>query len=157
MGWVQDLIGWKPEPGAPVEVISTPMELPQITLDHSYDLVMAALTLWREARGEPREGKVAIWHVILNRINAGWGNTVVDIVLAPKQFSCYNLDDPQVNLYPKHNDPAWLECWSVVNGEDANPVDGAKNYFNPDGADPAWAKQLVEVARIGRHVFYRDP
>jgi N-acetylmuramoyl-L-alanine amidase len=160
MGWVQDLIGWKPtDNGNPPEAptIATAPSIETASLNNQYDLIMAALCIWREARGEPREGKVAVFWVIKNRVAAGWGPTVLDVILAPKQFSCFNADDQQVALYPKHADKDWVECLGVVTGNDPNPIGPAKNYFNDAIADPAWAKSMIEQARIGRHVFYRDP
>lgn len=69
----------------------------------SRDRITAALTLWGEARGESREGKVAVMWVIRNRAEADlhgdskpdwWGESIRDVCLRPGQFSCWNKGDP---------------------------------------------------------------
>jgi len=51
------------------------------------------LTLLGEARGEPIEGQVAVANVIMNR--AKLRKQIIKVVcLSPKQFSCWNANDP---------------------------------------------------------------
>lgn len=59
-------------------------------------------TMWGEARGEGVEGMRAVGHVIMNRVqNKRWGDTIKEVSLARKQFSCWNPDD-QNYLKIKH-------------------------------------------------------
>lgn len=53
-------------------------------------------TIWGEARGEGREGMIAVAWVILNRASIGgwWGNSIETVCLKPWQFSCWNANDP---------------------------------------------------------------
>jgi len=62
--------------------------------DHELDIL--AKTLWGEARGEGREGLIAVAWVIKNRAdNPGWWGKSIELVcLKPYQFSCWNADDP---------------------------------------------------------------
>lgn len=59
------------------------------------DLNYMTATIWGEARGEKStEAMEAVGHVIKNRRKTGrWGETIQDVVLARKQFSCWNPDD----------------------------------------------------------------
>jgi spore germination cell wall hydrolase CwlJ-like protein len=125
-------------------------------LNKSYDLIMGALTVWKEARGEPLEGKRAVYHVILNRMKAGWGATVLQVVTARYQFSCWNADDPNVNKFPDAKDPSWLECLEVILNPGEDNTQGAKHYFNPKIVTPSWSLKMVLSLKIGNHAFYRD-
>jgi spore germination cell wall hydrolase CwlJ-like protein len=133
--------------------MSTPIE----ELNESYNLIMGALTVWREARGEPIDGKRAIWAVIKNRVKAGWGATVLQVVTARYQFSCFNRDDPNVTKYPDPKDPAWLECLEAVTTNGPDITSGAKWYFNPAIAHPTWADRMIRTLSIGNHDFFREP
>jgi len=65
--------------------------------------VLLRLLLWGEARGEmdnqrdlDARGMYAVGRVALNRSHySRWKNmTLRDVILEPKQFSCFNQDDP---------------------------------------------------------------
>jgi len=60
------------------------------------DLDFLALTLYGEDRGNPvDEGILYIAHVILNRRDRdGKDASIQSVVLSPKQFSCWNISDP---------------------------------------------------------------
>lgn len=69
------------------------------------DLDALARTLWGEARGEPRPGRVAVAWVIRNRAQRtnlpffagpllGRAGAVQRVCHAPWQFSCWNKGDP---------------------------------------------------------------
>jgi len=60
------------------------------------DKRIMALTDYGEARGEKREGQIAVGSVILERVeHRGWdGKTIQDVCLMPGQFSCFLPDDP---------------------------------------------------------------
>ncbi len=59
------------------------------------DVDALALTLFGEARGEPLEGKAAVASVVMNRVKHPdrYGDTIRDVCLQPKQFSCWNGGD----------------------------------------------------------------
>ena len=58
-----------------------------------YDL--CARTVYGEMRGAPRVSQVAAVHIIYNRWKSGkWGRSIGSVVLAPRQFSVWNDDDP---------------------------------------------------------------
>lgn len=127
-------------------------------LGESYELIMSALCLWREARGEEYRGKVAIWWVLKNRLASGrWGRTLPRIVTAPWQFSSFNRDDPNSVKFPMPEDVTWQECLDVVCSEEPDPTNGAQFYFASSiAARPSWARKMTLAGIIGRHEFYRE-
>lgn len=131
-----------------------------------------ALTLWREARGEELDGIRAVRGVIMNRLADGrWPNTLAEVVLQPRQFSCFNPDDPQCSKLPMPGSPgwsAWQKCVQVASepfDSMTDPSKGANHYHDKSIAPPyrAWlgvtarASQLEAklTAAIGRLRFYK--
>lgn len=141
--------------------------------------VLGALTVLGEARGESHEGKFAVSHVICNRMKKS-GRNVVDTVLAPMQFSCWNHSDVNRLFLEEtiHKQAAniqlglWASCWTAFVESQAGTVPdntaGATHYcvsiiWGVDDSGrrrPRWhsrqeieAGRTKETARIGSHVF----
>src|SRR5262245_37669606 len=64
-----------------------------MTVEALSDLELLILTIIGEARGEPIEGQVGVACVIRNRVLT-YNRSYSAICLAPKQFSCWNDNDP---------------------------------------------------------------
>ena len=134
-----------------------------MTTAESYDHVMLAVAIWREARGESRDAKRAVAHVILNRIqDPRWPDSAVEVVTQPRQFSCFNAGDPNATKFPtpkRASDwAAWMECCSVVDELEADydPTGGANHYHSlPAGAEPDWAMPDKLTLTVGRLQFYK--
>jgi len=133
-------------------------KIPLSALNESYELIMGALCIWREARGEPREGKVAVWNVIKNRVaSKRWGPTITRVVTARWQFSAFNDGDPNTTKFPAVEDVAWQECLEVVIGNGAPDItQGAMFYFNPKIVMPPWSRTMIKTGSFGNHDFYRE-
>lgn len=113
------------------------------------DEVLLARLLYGEARGAPREVKYAIANVVLNRAErpCWWGRNVREVILAPRQFSCFNIDD--VNRH-KLLDPTryeqpevWQECYNVARealSQRHDTTRGATHYFDSSITTPRWAR-----------------
>jgi hypothetical protein len=127
-----------------------------------------ARTLWGEARGEKRAGRVAVAWVVLNRVRAqkkAYGLTIEAVCLKPKQFSCWNANDPNLPKLKKvtSTDAVFAECLAIASDAVMNrltppdPTHGAKHYHtDPIPKPPKWSMGKVPSARIGRHVFFND-
>jgi spore germination cell wall hydrolase CwlJ-like protein len=132
-----------------------------MALQDEADLGFFALTLWREARGESREGKIAVAHVIMNRIaSPTWGNSMMSVLFQRLQFtSLTHASDPQLSVWPKDADPSWQECLEVASGvlEETIPsnVEKADSYHDISIQPPSWATTQAFVKQIGRIKFYR--
>lgn len=101
-----------------------------------------------EAKGEPYEGKVAVAHVILNRVeDEHFPDTVSEVIYQPGQFQ------PVAN--GSINEPPDEESVKAV--EEALANRGKNNrslyFYNPDTSTDTWifSRQTLEV--IGNHVF----
>ncbi len=131
-------------------------------ISQNYGLFLAALCIWREARGESREAKVGVAQVIFARVaDPRWPNTPGEVVLQKLQFSSFNKTDPNSWKFPTPADSAWLESCDVVQA--TRPILGlpeAKEWANhyhslPEGQEPSWADPTKLTATIGAFRFYR--
>jgi len=133
---------------------------PKRTIEAQRELTLLALCVWGEARGEPNLGKSAVAHVVMNRWRLGtFGKTLRDVLLKPKQFSCFNADDPNRNKLLKIKaSETWNQCFNAAlgayGGIDPDPTRGATHYCGIN-SNPGWRKLMLETARIGGHVFLR--
>lgn len=114
-----------------------------------------AICIYFEARGESREGKIAVGHVILNRVQAT-GSSIKDVIYKPWQFSWANQGArPAIGNYDAFIDcmEAAIDCFEErLEGKNLN---GADHYYNPAQANPSWADGMQEIAVIGHHRFMK--
>jgi len=129
-----------------------------------------ALCLYGEVRGEPIEGKIAVASVIINRFGKGnwYGKSLRDVILKPKQFSCFNESDPNrkklemiaqnfdeyLHSYEHLRECYWvavgfLDCWLTSNV-------GKSTHYNTKSCDPKWDDNMKLVATIGNHEFFME-
>ena len=121
------------------------------------DLQCLSKNIYHEAGIESQEGMFAVAQVTLNRLRDGrWGKTVCSVVYSPAQFSW--------TLYPKiRNEKPQGELWersqivarSVL--EQGYRVPQLENaiLYHADYVNPYWAKAVVKMQQIGRHIFYK--
>lgn len=120
-------------------------------------------TLAFEAPHEPDEGKAAVIHVIINRMQSKrWGDNVKDVVLQRWQFEPWMTRRKEMERLPA-SDPRYRDAAritdAVLAGQLPDPTDGATHFLNPKvvrnrrgGSLPSWARG--EGLEIGRHTFY---
>jgi len=124
---------------------------------HSED-ILAALTIYLEARGESFAGKMAVAAVIRNRMNHKYHSdgTVKGTVLRAKQFEPWIGRSPEEVRF-NHNNRKMREsllAWELVQ-DGRNVVDGAVLFYNPTLVNtPRWAEVYQKVAKIGGHEFF---
>lgn len=105
---------------------------------------VAALTIWKEARGEPFRDKLGIAYVILNRAAhpRWWGGSVLEVCMKPSQFSCWNDNDPNYLLKPDDRDASWHDAryaWELARtGGLPDPTHGADHYHTIS-VQPGWS------------------
>lgn len=138
-------------------------------LRFAQDMVIDVLarTLWGEARGEGRQGMVAVANVVLNRVQIArahngywWGNDIIGVCHKPFQFSCWNKDDPNYRLLLRvdETDADFTTARSVatlaVAGQLRDITLGSDHYHSLS-VSPYWARQQSPLVVIGQHVFYK--
>ena len=153
------------EPTLPSQTSTKPtVDNPKWTGDFNDDTEQMILTraLYGEARGETKDGKIAVGWVIKNRAEhpRWWGNSYHSVILKPKQFSAFNEDD---NNRPLVEEPLldenWYESYEVANQIINNQVndltEGADHYYSISISSPYWADETKFTTQIGNHKFYR--
>jgi hypothetical protein len=98
-----------------------------------YPYFLAALCVWREARGQSIEARRGVWWVLQNRVGKlGFRPSLTRVVLQPFQFSSFNAHDPNVTKFPNEAVPldwqAWQEILDIAESPDADPTGGAVYY-----------------------------
>lgn len=124
----------------------------------AYPDVIAAVTIWREARGESRDAKRGVAWVIFNRTqDKRWPGNAAAVCQQPKQFSCWNPDDPNYAKWPAFMDDVFESCCDAWDERGPDPTGGANHYHSfRDPADfPKWADPAKATVRIGAFTFYR--
>lgn len=125
---------------------------------------LMALTVWREARGEQHDARVAVAQSIAIRVAhpRWWGRSVDEVCGKPYQYSSLtDPHDPQLaKSWPKVKDSSWLECvgiaWDVMSGAALNPFPTGTHYHDVSlpGPPPAWGPTPRYLGQIGRLKFY---
>lgn len=130
--------------------------------DPKTEISCLALNIYHEARGEPGEGKLAVGHVVMNRVeDARFPASVCEVVKqggwkrrARCQFSWWCDGRP--------DDPSELPAWEdslyharqVLWRATEDPTSGAL-WYHADHVAPSWRKQMIKGPKIGKHIFYR--
>ena len=132
-------------------------------IDITEEIACLALNIYFEARGEPDLGKIAVAHVVLNRVaDRRFPTTVCDVVrqggeepLHRCQFSWWcdgRSDKPR-------NARSWKEVKAVAHrvywGFSPDPTAGAL-WYHADSVSPSWGKVFDRGPKIGQHIFYLD-
>ena len=141
---------------------------------HLPDDRLLALTIYGEARGESRDGKIAMASVVLERVDhRNWdGDTIHAVCLMPWQFSCFLPGDPNFPQLARiaedfdaalQKSAALVVCHDIARGVldgriPRDPIVAATHAVQYCTVDcrPKWAAKMREVAQIGRHIFYAE-
>lgn len=144
--------------------------------DLDRDILIAAMTVWQEARGEGPDGIRAVAHAIMNRHEAGkWYSrkTIAGTCLLAYAFSGWMTTDSnhEASAEVPMVDPIMTLCVdevsNAVGGLTKDPTGGATHYFAAGTPEPLWVSgrnangaQVTEPAtyltRIGKHLFYKN-
>ena len=120
-----------------------------------------ALNIYHEARGEPREGKIAVGQVVINRVlDRRFPDSVCAVVKQGGarrrnrcQFSwwCDGRSDRPEDIM------AWGESTAIaarlLDGRFDDPTGGAL-WYHADSVLTDWRRDLASRGKIGHHVFY---
>jgi hypothetical protein len=120
-----------------------------------------AEAVYYEAGFEPVDGQRAVAQVVLNRVrDPNFPDTVCGVVYqgwwrrTGCQFS-FVCDGSLVRRPP--GDDEWSRARAVaeqaLNGYVVTAV-GAATHYHTDYVNPYWRRSVVEVAKVGTHIFY---
>ena len=125
------------------------------------DLTCLAQNIYFEARSEPLEGKLAVAHVVMNRVASRYfPETVCGVVrdgtderLHKCQFSWYCDGKRDVIT----DQTAWKESMhlaSKVYWGRVSDNSGGALWYHADYVKPFWRTAFQRGPKIGRHIFY---
>ncbi len=128
-----------------------------------------AEAIYFEARSESEEGQVAVAQVILNRTRSKiYPSNVCDVVYQNADwynrcqfsFACDRAARRRPNPVDRVRDPeAWAKAVAIADqvgsGERWLPWVGNATHYHADYVRPRWRRNMVQLSRVGRHVFYR--
>ncbi len=130
-------------------------------VDVSKEIDCLAKNIYFEARSEPIDGKLAVGHVVLNRVaDKRYPASICEVVrqggeepLNRCQFSwwCDGRSDQPKNVR------AWQQSLVLARvvfwGYSDDPTLGAL-WYHADYVKPVWRKVLPLGPKIGKHIFY---
>ncbi len=102
-----------------------------------------------------------------NRMGDRFGEDIEDVVLAPRQFSAWNVGDPNraLALNPERyarggiNKTTWEQALrisrEVLERRSVDPTHGAL-FYHTRAVRPSWARYGTGTRTIGTHIFYAD-
>jgi N-acetylmuramoyl-L-alanine amidase len=136
--------------------------------DHSKtpaDADLLARFIWIEARGERVEGKLAVAHVVLNRVRArsNYGGTIQEVILNTLHSMGSSDDDPWCGneFGLATDDREFALCRAIAElasrGHLKNDPTGGAIHFHRINSKPSWVSTLIFQRQIGNLVFYREP
>lgn len=103
-----------------------------------------------EAKGEPYEGQVAVAQVVCDRVAAGYGATITEVIYAENQFAA-----PSTESHDKY--PLAVEAVHAVLYEGERAFEEPTLFFfNPEWSSPSaveWLRTKPYVGTIGNHEF----
>jgi N-acetylmuramoyl-L-alanine amidase len=129
-----------------------------------YEIILLALLMWREARGQVFPAQLAVGCSVRNRVNnpGWWGKDWISVILCGDQYSSFNKGDVNSTLFPQEKDMLLfrriiLAAEDIINGYQPDTVQGAQSYFDRslDSNPPKWAAEMVHVCDIGDFHFYK--
>ena len=118
-------------------------------------VLVIALTLWGEARGESFNARYAVAQVIVTR-SQQTGESYRRVCLKPKQFQCWKNGVFQPKR-PRGNEPNWIECYTIADAVVKGNVPSSRaTHFRDTSGHPPWMYAMNRVGRIGGLIFYAE-
>ena len=118
------------------------------------ELGCLALNIYHEARGESRQGQIAVAAVTLNRVRATqFPDSVCAVVWQNRQFSWTHTK----RSYFPTDMKSWNTALKIAESSLAKDVVAEYDnllFYHSKQVRPYWSKQKRFVARVGSHLFY---
>ena len=124
------------------------------------DLECLSEAVYYEARGESPSGQAAVAQVVMNRVrHPAYPKSVCGVVFqGARARGCQFSFACDGSMRHRRESGAWIRAHRVASQALAGAVVaniGAATHFHTTQVSPAWAPQMLRVAQVGVHVFYR--
>lgn len=121
--------------------------------------------LYHEARGEGKEGMLAVMSVIHNRTKArGFPESYCKVIHQPLQFSYRNGTQPGIHIEIKPVKPSDKVAYTLASiiAEDVTtgrfePLSELSDvlWYHTKDVKPKWSKTMQKVRTIAKHQFFK--
>lgn len=127
--------------------------------DSQKQLKCLGKVIFHEARGEPLKGKLAVAHVVMNRVKSDlFPDTICQVVYQPRQFT----DIEKRKYFGKYRSEEWNESFYaaalVYLGKMNDNTGGALFYLNPKKVRgnvlTSWYRKYRVIKQINNHKFF---
>jgi spore germination cell wall hydrolase CwlJ-like protein len=129
-------------------------------LNSARELNCLTQAVYFEARGETPRGQAAVAQVVMNRVHSpAFPKTVCGVVFqGVATHDCQFSFVCDGSLHRGRETGAWDRARTIaaraLSGVVVADV-GSATHFHTTGVSPAWGPQMLRVAQVGLHVFYR--
>ena len=121
-----------------------------------------AEAVYFEARSEPENGQAAVAQVVLNRVKSGlYPSSVCGVVYQNRhrymacQFS-FACEGKSLRITDSESwQSATRVAKDVLEGKTYLADVGGATHYHADYVKPGWARRLLKMDVIGRHIFYK--
>jgi len=118
-------------------------------VDYSTSVKCLAEVIYRESRGEPLRGKLAVGKVVINRVqHPKYPKTICKVIFQPGQFSWVST----FKTYKAPEEFRQIARSMLAGTQDLH--DFKATHFHARYVAPRW--RLKRTAIIGNHIFYQE-
>lgn len=117
-----------------------------------------AESVYYEAGGESKAGKIAVGHVVMNRVKSKqYPKTTCDVVRQKSKGQCqftWACD----NITKSKNKVLYAQSFEIAEMvflEDVSDNTFGALYFHSRHIKPRWTYKLNQTVKIGNHIFYK--
>lgn len=133
------------------------------------EVTCLAQNIYYEAGAEPRQGKIAVGQVVMNRTkHENFPSTACGVVHQKTKKNSRTICQfswvcQKVRSAIKRDSDTWQESKEIAqtllqSGKIAGTIQKKSAlYFHATYVRPDWASKMRYVAKIGNHVFYSEP
>jgi spore germination cell wall hydrolase CwlJ-like protein len=132
----------------------------RVSSDRGRELYCLTSAVYFEARGETPRGQAAVAQVVMNRVaNPRFPKSVCGVVFqGVATHGCQFSFACDGSMRRGREAGAWDRARRIAERALSGVVladVGKATHFHTTGVDPEWGPQMLRVAQVGLHVFYR--
>ena len=121
-------------------------------LNTSYELECLAKNIYHEARGESKEGQLAVAYATINRLGK-YGRTICQVVYKKHAFSWTASPRKRIRNWGTYYKILALAKTAYYN-KTPDPINGRTHYYAHNSIPPPyWVARAYNVIIIGNHKF----